>query len=267
MLLLALCAALAPSSPAGQVAGNPPAQTPVVAPQSEPIADPQEQDPTATVDARLYSLFEGALLDSRNGGPIAESPGYAKLVASVSSFSPEEVTARSKEVLDIGGLIRDADARRGEFVRVVGLLGSMEAVKLEQPIFGAQDVFRGAVGPADGSVGVIFDMLERPSDFELLKDVVEVEGVFYRTVQYESRDGKTVEAPWLIAKSLRPVDTKVLEKTTSTNPLMIMLIGAAIAFLIFRLLMFLSQRRKLRGRPAKPSTPSIRELMERERKK
>jgi len=254
VVALALCAGLVRS--ARGVQDEQPAQA----------APEQQQEQPSQVDPRLYTLFEGALVDTKNGAPFAETAGYKKLMYSIASYKPEDVAQRAQPFLDHAAVLRDPDAFRGQFMRARGLVPYVEAVRLEGEIFGAKDVYRGVVAAADGTEGVVFDMLEAPPMFELLRDIVDVEGVLYRTVRYENKKGELVEAPYMIARSVVVLDPDDLEHVGPRAPFKVVLIGAALAFLVARLLIYWFQRKKELALAAQQREPGLRKPRGRPRK-
>ncbi len=227
---------------------------------------PAQAEPTVPIEVRLSTYFEGALSDSQNGQPFSETSGYAKLLESVSAFTPEEFAARSKTYLDHAAVMRDPDRWRGEFVNLRGIIVGLEAVRLRTPIRGATDAFRGLITTAAGTEGVWFDLLEPPPELNLQRDVVDVEGVFYRTVSYENKKGELKEAPWLIARTLHRPDEGELKRGAPRSPLPIVLIGAALAYFLVRLIVFALQQKQQRARSAASGGSSIRAMMQRQRR-
>ena len=230
--------------------------------ENQPAAEAARPPPTpAELEARrneLYGAFEGALSDSANGDDFAETPGYLRLVTIVASFSPDEVHARVRRRVDYAKAIAEPDLWRGEFVTARGLMSWMGAEKLSRPILGIHDVWRGVLTDPDPDApdGIVIDLVTDPPPFEERSTVVDVEGVFYRTVKFENRRGEIKEAPYLIARNFRVVDTKetrpasfLRDHTGAT------LIGMAVVFGLTRLLMYFFQRRN-RKRPVSRTRPA-----------
>jgi hypothetical protein len=224
---------------------------------------PQTQDEQSTpIETRLATLFEGALADSKNGEPFAETPGYAKLITSLAAFSREEVQTRATTDLDFTAVMADPDRFRGEFVRYRGLIAHIEAHRLDRPISGAIDVYRGVITESDVSEGVWFDMLEPPPAVDLERDVVDVEGVFYRTVRFENRKGQMIEAPWLIVRNFSRPDPKTLKRHVGWSATFgMVLTGLALAYFAGRLIVFLRQQSKQRTRSEPRQGQTIRQMM------
>jgi hypothetical protein len=237
----------------------------LVAPQETP-APPRdeasvEQDQSAPAapavpERRIESLFEGALIGARDREDFAETPGYRRLLEIVSNYREGELTQRVESRFDFPAALGDPDAWRGRVVSVRGMVADLEAARLREPIGDHVDAFRAFVTEADGSEGVVVDFLHDPPPLELQRDVVDVEAVFYRLLRYENRRGEMVDVPYLIARDVRRLEEGAPRKTLFDSMSMI-LIGAAVAFLIVRI--FLSMRSKKTG--ASPSAERAARLL------
>jgi len=193
-------------------------------------------------DAELSVLFEGAFLQAENGQDFRETPGLRKILEQLARFDPADLTARAKESFDITAALADPRAYQGRFFRRRGLLVGLEAVRLRTPIFEHEDIYRATL--TDLRDGVVVDMLEAPPKLELGRDVVDVEGVFYRTVRYENRDGKPYEAPYFIAGSMVRVDPDAAHKSSRLDLLGLLIAGAALAYALIRGSMILLKHRR-----------------------
>lgn len=241
------------------------------APAQEP-ASPQEPRPAAgavppaaagqwTPSQDLSVQFEGALVDTRNGDGFIETPGYRKLLEEVRSWPESDFNGRALVRLDYDAAMADPDSWRGRLVTVRGILVDLRAERLERPIWDQIDVYRAIVTESDGSEGVICDLLGAPPhielpDVKLRDDVVDIEGVLYRTVHYENKQGQIKEAPYLIAKRIRIPDLADASRSTKKDLYGMVLIGAALAFVTFRLTLALQQRRR-RSRREPARTPGF----------
>ncbi len=179
-------------------------QTPV--PAEGPATQPTLEERREERRRLLATLFEGTLLDAADGTDFEdETDSYRRLLELLWAMPPEEVSRQVTGPLDYPGALETPDLHRGEFVRVMGIAAFPQdnATRLRRPIAGHEDVWRGFLTDTDASDAVAFDLLERPEWFEQRRDVVEIEGIFYRTVRYEGRDGRLKEIPYLLARNLR----------------------------------------------------------------
>lgn len=223
---------------------------------------PKEKLTPEQIEARriaLLSKFEGALSDVENDQPLNynETPGYRKLLEQLIRFTPEEITQRTQVEFDWQAAMDDPDGWRGEFVRARGILSEMWAIRLKSPVLGRPDVYRAVL--SDGENPFFIDLTERPPDLVSdSRDVLEVEGVFYRTVKYEGRDGSWQRQPLLVVRNLHRVEAVTetgWRQWLSQNGLWV-IAGMAI-FVISAVLLFSSfrrQRRPLRGGARAPQT-------------
>ena len=216
------------------------------APQGQPAPAEPLQEPRPALSA----LFEGALLDADNGQDFAETPGYRRLLGLVSRYRPEEIQSQAVKELDFPVSLGDPERWRGELVHVRGILAGIETIRLQEALPGRQDIYRATITEADFSEGVIVDLLERPEGFAQ-RDVVDVDGVFYRTVRYQSRTDVVRAAPYLIAQALRPLDPASARRSTVWDRFGLLIVALAIAFILFRVLFSVQRRRSRRASKAR----------------
>ncbi len=236
------------------------------APRQEPVSPRPAAGPTDgtvlpevagqwTPAQDLSVHFEGALVDTQNGEDFRETPGYRKLLEEVRSWPESDFNGRALLRLDYEAAMADPDAWRGRLVTVKGILVDLRAERLDRPIWDQVDAYRAIV--IDGDEGVFCDLLGPPpglelTDVELRRDVVDVDGVFYRKLRFENRQGQIKEAPYLIAKRIRKVDVENAPRSTRHDLPGLVLIGAALAFVAFRLILaVLQRRRRSRREPAR----------------
>lgn len=250
LLPLSLCSSLALALVPQD--GAPPAADPPAQEEAAPAPQEQELEP-----GEENLAFEGALVGAVDGEDFAETPGYRRLVEQLSRHSEEELITKAQRELDHAAAVASPEEWRGEIVHVRGLCVQIKAIRLATPLAGRTDVYRAIVTEADGSEGVVVDFLHEPPDLELQpdvvkRDVVDVEGVFFRTVAYVNEKDEIAVAPYLIARNLRKLDQASAPGRTRMDPLSKILLGAAAAFVAIRVLMTV-RRAKVRGNTAKAS--------------
>jgi hypothetical protein len=194
-----------------------------------------------------------ALAGVRDAQDFGETPGYRRLVELVAA---ERAGAARR--LDVADALARPEAWRGQHVRVRGLVAWMRAIKLAAPLLGSPDVYRAVVTEPDGTEGVAVDFLAPPPPFELQRDVVEVEGVFFRTVRYENEADQQMEAPYVIAREIRRLDPDALPRRTAFDSFGRLLVVAALALLVVRVLWVLRRSRGQLPRrpPHDPRSPT-----------
>jgi hypothetical protein len=232
------------------------------APQDPPTAQepasgaevaPADAAPSGTV--RIATYYEGALLDTHNGDGFLETPGYRRILDQLSRYRPEELAAKAERELDFKAALAEPDAWRGEIVRWRGVVAGIETVRLRDPLGERVDVYRTILTESDQSEGVVVDSLDRPEGLALQRDVVDVEGVFYRTVRYENRNGAPTEAPYILARGVRRLDTESLPRSTRFDTYAILILGAVAVFIATRILFpIVRGNKKRRARAASAQT-------------
>jgi hypothetical protein len=232
-LLLLSIAALSQVSPAGQVEGQD-------VPQGVPVA-PQD----ARVGAGAY---EGALAGAVDGSDFQETSGYRRMLELVGRYGKEEIASKVERELDFAASTAAPEDWRGRIVHLRGIVAGLETVRLMEPLHGHGDAYRAIVCETDGSEGVIVDFLEPPPKLALSLDVIDVEGVFFRTVGYENRKGVPQLAPYLIARDIRLMPPETAKRSTNLDILGKLLVGAAVVLVVVRIM---SSMRGRSGRKAR----------------
>ena len=250
--------------------------SPAAAVSSSPRVTVSAEEEAAR-DLKLHTLFEGSLADTRDGDGFAETPGYRHLLEILKSYSAEDFAALPRRRLDWGAAMADPGAWRGEVVWMRGIILERYASRLREPVLGVQDVTQGILADADGSNGVLFEMIDEPPDVGRRDDAVDLVGVFYRTISFptsrpapreRSRDGRielpayrkvtpegeVQEAPYLVVKLVLPVvnprrDASGLLRDHAAA----ILVGMGLAFAAGWLIVYSVQRRsRARRGPVPP---------------
>lgn len=247
--------------PSLQDAPQAPATPPVQA-NTPPSASAPDDEAQAD-KVRIATYYEGALLDTENGQDFHETSGYRRMLDQISRYSTEELAVKAERHLDVPAALADPDAWRGEIVRWRGIVAGIETVRLRDPLGERVDVYRTVLMVDDGSEGegVVVDSLDRPPALELQRDVVDVEGVFYRTVRYQNRRGESREAPYLLSRGLRRLDLASEPRSTRFDTYAILLIGAIGVFFVFRILIPVvrGNRKRRAGSVSAESSRALRE--------
>ena len=240
----------------------PPAALLVQRPQDSPtlaVPDPARQ-------ATIPGLFQGALLGAVDGQDFDQIPSYVRLLKAVRTMQPADFSARVTGRLNWADAIEHPDLWRGEFVRVRGLVGKIGAVKILNGDPGFEDVYRGYlaqpdVSRPDTSELVAFDFVDVPPPMVAKKDILDIEGIFYRTVRYESEGGPMLTVPWLIVRNVSVYAPPVVHETLSSLSWklgLVLLVSVGAVMLVLRW----SQRQRPRHAGLPPAGTSMRELME-----
>ncbi|MBK7641460.1 MAG: hypothetical protein IPJ19_00175 [Planctomycetes bacterium] len=209
-------------------------------------------------EQRMATLFQGALADTNNGDDFRESSGYTNLLRELQPYTPEEVAAKSTRWLNYDSAMKDPDGWRGEFIRDRGLVAGFRAERLQTPVLGVKDVWRGFLCQGDQSEKIVFDLLTQPpSDARPNYDAWDIEGVFYRTVKFEDSMGRVQEMPYIIGKAIHPAQAPS-RLGIMKYPVIVLMAVVGLALFLARLLLLLAKTRRPAPRGA---SDQIRRLM------
>jgi hypothetical protein len=187
---------------------------------------PAKPDGAAAADQRalVEKLFGPEIWNVKDHTDFDQEPQWrtalqvvAKLDAKLlDEHPPESLNAKYDEIL------KDPAAFRGRFVRLRGVVGHVGALKLDEKIDGRDEAYRGQASGPDGEQRVIFDILDRPPAVRRALDEVEIDGVFYRTVRFETKKGTVAEVPWIVARKIvvlaRPTAPPPAEEPSGKSP-------------------------------------------------
>ena len=182
------------SSPATIETGTTPAQI---------AAAQKDRDDKRSLAAEL---FGADLFKVRDWQDLQEEPQWRKAVEVMANLDPKFIEDHLAFSLNLhyDEVMKHPEAFRGQFVRMMGVVGrSFAAKRLEKPIAGRVDTYRGQISdPEDDSPMMFFDVLDRPAEFDKGYDGMQLDAMFYRTVEYETKYGKIRRAPWLIGRTV-----------------------------------------------------------------
>ncbi len=171
-------------------------------------------------------------------------PAYLKLLDHVASMDPSLLQRESEGPVAYSTFLKHAGELRGRILRVGGLVTDWDPLRLVDPVRGREDVYRVFLMDLDSDAGFVCDLVDRPPALERRQDRVEVDGAFYKVIQFENQQGKDRKVPVLIARSVRivppPVDHEA-EQTISVGKYVISGLLAA-GFLAFMVLVWLQSK-------------------------
>lgn len=143
--------------------------------------------------------FDTVLTDGEPGVPDFL---YHHLLRKLDALSDEEIDAQSKGDFDFQECARDPGLFRGKIWRVHGVIGELHTESVTDP--------KSPVGRAHAGVffdsalqPVLFHVTRKPEVLTLRQDAVETRAVFVKWIDYRSRSGRTVTAPFFVGKTLR----------------------------------------------------------------
>lgn len=127
---------------------------------------------------------------------------YHHLLRKLDGLSDEEIDAQSQGDFDFERCEKDPALFRGKVWRVHGVIGELhtEAVldpKVPVQMAHAGVFFDSALKP------VLFHVTRKPEVLTLRQDAVETRALFIKWIDYKSRSGRTITAPFFVGKTLR----------------------------------------------------------------
>jgi len=127
---------------------------------------------------------------------------YHHLLKKLDAFSDEEIDGQSKGDFNFDEAGKDPGLFRGRIWRVHGLIGELHTERVDNPKIGipmahAGVFFSRALKP------VLFHVTRKPEILTLREDAVETRAVFVKWIDYKSKSGRTITAPFFVGKTLR----------------------------------------------------------------
>ena len=195
-----------------------------------PVEPPEERA------KRVASAFGGALPKMVDGVDFQQSDAYLQIVEEVAKYDAITFRERTRTWLEWGIAVSTPGAVRGDFVRVRGIVGDIRVVKLIRPAGDVEDVYRFFISEPDGTERVVVDVVRRPDETpELLRDAVDFEGVFIRTLKFQAEKSSKkdepppfVEVPYIVGRNLRIQRAAARDTGMSLTWVAIVAVGALI---------------------------------------
>jgi hypothetical protein len=127
---------------------------------------------------------------------------YNHVIGKLSAMTDSQVEAMAQPGLSLESVTADPAAHRGRILRVTGHIASLTSQRYEVEVGKARrEVFQGAL--FIGEKPILFHLATKPDVVYLGSDTVDFSGVFVKILTYPSPSGKTVSAPFFLARSLR----------------------------------------------------------------
>ena len=127
---------------------------------------------------------------------------YHHLLRRLNSMTDEEVDGLVKGEFDLDECSRDPHLFRGKVWRVHGVIGEIHAEQVADPKHPVRLAHAGVFFD-DSTRPFLFHVVRKPEVLTLRQDVVETRAIFVKWIEYKSRSGKLVTAPFFIGKTLR----------------------------------------------------------------
>ncbi len=127
---------------------------------------------------------------------------YHHLLRKLDALDDSEIDAQSKGDFDFEEAAKDPGLFRGRIWRVHGVIGELHAEAVEDPRGPVPRAHAGVLFDSDRRP-VLFHVTRKPEVLTLRQDAVETRAVFVKWVDYTSRSGRTVTAPFFVGRTLR----------------------------------------------------------------
>jgi hypothetical protein len=127
---------------------------------------------------------------------------YHHLLRKLDGLSDEEIDGLSQGDFDFEECGKDPGLFRGKVWRVHGVIGELHTEPVMNPKVPVQMAHAGVF--FDSTLKpVIFHVTRKPEILTLRQDAVETRAVFVKWIDYKSRSGRTITAPFFVGKTLR----------------------------------------------------------------
>lgn len=127
---------------------------------------------------------------------------YHHLLRKLSGLSEEEIDAQSKGNFDLDECSRDPALFRGKVWRIHGVIGEVHAENVGDPKFPNRQAHAGVFFD-DALRPYLFHVVQKPDILTLRQDSVETRALFVKWIEYKTKSGRTVTAPFFLGKTLR----------------------------------------------------------------
>jgi hypothetical protein len=127
---------------------------------------------------------------------------YLHLLRKLHAMSDAEIDAQAKGDFDLAECARDPGLFRGKIWRVQGVIGELHAESVADPKHPVRLAHAGVFFDST-TRPFLFHVTAKPDVLTLREDVVETRAIFIKWIEYTSKSGRQVTAPFFIGKTLR----------------------------------------------------------------
>ncbi len=127
---------------------------------------------------------------------------YHHILRKLHAMTSDEVDAQSQGDFDLEACAKEPGAYRGRFWRVNGRVGDLHPERVDDPKLPIRAVHAGIFFD-DRMRPVYFHVVQKPDVLKLREDNVETKALFVKMVEYTTKSGRRVTAPFFIGKVLR----------------------------------------------------------------
>ncbi len=125
---------------------------------------------------------------------------YNHLAKKLGQMKNEEIASQSQGLLSPDALFKDPAPLRGKFWTIRGTIANLEPQPVADRALGRREVYSGVLFMEGRPV--LFHVLDKPDVAFIGQDVMEAHAIFLKIVSYTARNGRKVDAPFLLARRL-----------------------------------------------------------------
>jgi len=124
------------------------------------------------------------------------------LLRKIDAMADEDVDAQVQGEFSLEECAKDPGLYRGRFWRVHGVIGELHTEPVSSPKVPLRMAHAGVL--FDNSLRpVLFHVTRKPEVLTLRQDSVETRAVFVKWIEYKTRSGRMISAPFFVGKTLR----------------------------------------------------------------
>jgi hypothetical protein len=125
---------------------------------------------------------------------------YNHVARKLIAMKTDEILAQLAGPFDTDAAFKDPKALRGKFWKATGTIANLEPLAVAERDLGVKTMYAGVLF-ADHRP-ILFHVADKGEIVYLGQDTVEVNGVFVKLLSYTARNGKRVDAPFLMGRRL-----------------------------------------------------------------
>jgi hypothetical protein len=127
---------------------------------------------------------------------------YHHLLRKFNGMSDSDIEAQSKGAFNRDECLRDPALYRGKIWRVHGVIAELHVETVKDPKNPGRRAHAGVFFD-DALRPTLFHVVDKPEILTLRADSVETQALFIKWIEYKTKSGRTVTAPFFVGKTLR----------------------------------------------------------------
>ena len=127
---------------------------------------------------------------------------YHHILRRLDAMSDAEIDGLIKGEFNLEECTKDPHLFRGKMWRIHGMIGELHAEQITDAKHPVKLAHAGVFFDS-GTRPFLFHVVQKPDVLTLREDLVEIRGIFVKWIEYKTKSGRLVTAPFFIGKSLR----------------------------------------------------------------